>query len=234
MKWALLQSRLGWKACSTSWRGGIWRWEGWRGHQSQEGVVWAKTLWCKKPRDICNVPGERMWCGWNKRVEGADRLAPSPSAVTPYETLWILFSRSVLSNRGATSHTWLLSTWNVTSPNWDASIKHTTDFKDCTKKEYRDNFYSVYMLKMIYWICWVVCMLRRFSHVNWLFATPWTVAYRGSSVHGISQARIPEWIVVSSFRGSSWPGDRTPIFCVSCISGNLFTTEPYVGLHQVY
>ena len=36
----------------------------------------------------------------------------------------------------------------------------------------------------------------------------------GSSVHGISQARILEWVAISSYRGPSWPRDQT---CVSCI-----------------
>ena len=35
----------------------------------------------------------------------------------------------------------------------------------------------------------------------------------GSSVHGISQARILEWIAVPSSRGSSSPRDRTFISC---------------------
>ena len=35
-----------------------------------------------------------------------------------------------------------------------------------------------------------------------------------SSVHGISQARILEWVVISSSRGSSWPTDWTFISCV--------------------
>ena len=35
-----------------------------------------------------------------------------------------------------------------------------------------------------------------------------------SSVHGISQARILEWVTISFSRGSSQPRDRT---CVSCI-----------------
>ena len=39
----------------------------------------------------------------------------------------------------------------------------------------------------------------------------------GSSVHGILQARILEWDAVSYARGSSWPKDRTCVFCVSCI-----------------
>ena len=40
----------------------------------------------------------------------------------------------------------------------------------------------------------------------------------GSSVHGISQARILEWIAMPSSRGSSQPRDRTLVFCGSCIS----------------
>ena len=39
-----------------------------------------------------------------------------------------------------------------------------------------------------------------------LFANPWTVAVWGSSVRGISQARILESVAISSSRGSSHPG----------------------------
>ena len=41
----------------------------------------------------------------------------------------------------------------------------------------------------------------------------------GSSVHGILQARILEWIAISFSRGSSWPRDQTQI---SCIAGRFF------------
>ena len=40
----------------------------------------------------------------------------------------------------------------------------------------------------------------------------------GSSVHGILQARILEWVAMPSSRRSSWPKDRTCISFVSCIS----------------
>ena len=43
----------------------------------------------------------------------------------------------------------------------------------------------------------------------------------GSSVHGIFQARILEWVSAFS-RGSSWPRIRTH---VSCITGGFFTIE---------
>ena len=33
----------------------------------------------------------------------------------------------------------------------------------------------------------------------------------GSSVHGISQTRILEWVAMSFFRGSSWPRDQTHV-----------------------
>ena len=39
----------------------------------------------------------------------------------------------------------------------------------------------------------------------------------GSSVHGILQARILEWVVISFSRGSYLPKDQTHVFCVSCI-----------------
>ena len=45
----------------------------------------------------------------------------------------------------------------------------------------------------------------------------------GSSVHGILQARILEWIAISFSRGSSQPRDRTH---TSCITGGFFTAEP--------
>ena len=45
----------------------------------------------------------------------------------------------------------------------------------------------------------------------------------GSSIHGILQARILEWVAISFSRGSSWPRDWAQ---VSCIAGRFFTTEP--------
>ena len=42
----------------------------------------------------------------------------------------------------------------------------------------------------------------------------------GSFVHGILQARILEWEAIPFSRGSSWPRDRTQVFC---IAGGFFT-----------
>ena len=48
----------------------------------------------------------------------------------------------------------------------------------------------------------------------------------GSSVHGILQARILEWVAMPFSRGSSHPRDWTQ---VSCIVGRFLTTEPAVS-----
>ena len=50
------------------------------------------------------------------------------------------------------------------------------------------------------------CELSCFSHVQ-LFVTLWTVDRQGSSVSGILQARILEWVPMPSSRRSSRPSD---------------------------
>ena len=47
----------------------------------------------------------------------------------------------------------------------------------------------------------------------------------GSSVHGILQARILEWVAMLSSRESSWPRDQAHISSVSCIGRGFFTTS---------
>ena len=45
----------------------------------------------------------------------------------------------------------------------------------------------------------------------------------GSSVHGIFQARILEWVAISFSRGSYQPRDQTHVSWISCIAGEFFT-----------
>ena len=61
--------------------------------------------------------------------------------------------------------------------------------------------------------CGGVCVL---SHVR--FCSPMDCSPPGSSIHGIFQVRILEWIAISYSRGSAWPRDRTHVAWVSCTS----------------
>ena len=60
----------------------------------------------------------------------------------------------------------------------------------------------------------------------------------GSSVHGISQARILEWVAIPYSRGSSQPRAQTQISCISCIGRQMLyhcaTWEAWLGLLFIY
>ena len=79
-------------------------------------------------------------------------------------------------------------------------------------------------------VCVCVCVRARaralthaLSHVPNLY-DPMDCSQPGSSVHGISQARILEWVAMSFSRESSWSQDWTCVSCVSCIAGRFFIT----------
>ena len=51
-----------------------------------------------------------------------------------------------------------------------------------------------------------------------------------SSVHGISQARVLQWVSISSSRGSSQPRDQTCASCVSCLARQIFYHQHHLGI----
>ena len=57
----------------------------------------------------------------------------------------------------------------------------------------------------------------------------------GSFVHGISQARILQWVAISSPRGSSRPRDRTHGSCICCIGRQiLYHCSTWEAPKEVY
>ena len=68
-------------------------------------------------------------------------------------------------------------------------------------------------------LCYPESMLRLSAHVLshiWLWS-PMDCSPPGSSVHGVSQARILEWVAIFYSRGSSQPRDPSHVSCISCI-----------------
>ena len=51
----------------------------------------------------------------------------------------------------------------------------------------------------------------------------------GSSVHGILQAKILEWVAIPSSRGSSWPRDRTHFSYISCTGRQILYHQHHLG-----
>ena len=48
----------------------------------------------------------------------------------------------------------------------------------------------------------------------------------GSSVHGILQAGLLEWIAISFSSQSSWPRDQTHVSCICCFAVDSLSSEP--------
>ena len=63
-----------------------------------------------------------------------------------------------------------------------------------------------------------VCVLVTQSCLT--LGNPMDCSPPGSSVHGILQARILEWVAIPLSRGSSWPRDQIQVFL---IAGRFFT-----------
>ena len=70
---------------------------------------------------------------------------------------------------------------------------------------------------LIYVHCW--CLVTQLCLT---LCNPMDCSLPGSSVLGISQVRIREWVALSSSRGSSRPRD----WSLTCIASGFFTTEP--------
>ena len=85
------------------------------------------------------------------------------------------------------------------------------------------SIFHVYNLSSIcIYVCAQSC-LTHFNHVN--YSPP------GSSVHGISQARILEWIAMPSSRGSSRCKDQACVSCVYCIKSEFL---PHWAIQAIY
>ena len=80
-----------------------------------------------------------------------------------------------------------------------------------------DKMWYIHMMK-----CCCCYWFQSLSSV-WLFCNPMYCSPPGSSVHRISQSRIPDWVATSFSRGSSEPKDQNH---VSCIGRRFFTAEP--------
>ena len=79
----------------------------------------------------------------------------------------------------------------------------------------------------------IKCDLSQEGKVSWhenQFAIPRTISLPASSVHGILQATILEWVAIPFSRGSSLPMDQT---WVSWIASGFFTIWATREAHNI-
>ena len=125
--------------------------------------------------------------------------------ITEWTWAWASFgcwswtgSHGVLRSRGSqrVGHDW------VTELNWTEAVLITVNIISELLRKLKTDLLSVQ---------WLVTSVVPNS--LWLYGL-WPIV---SSVLGILQARILEWVAMPSYRGSSWPRDWIHISYVSCI-----------------
>ena len=97
----------------------------------------------------------------------------------------------------------------------------------CSLLDTHNSAFKLQMIDSISFVLnkWLEMVCGAVLNRIWLFWDPMESSPPGSSVSGISQARILEWVAISFSRGSSSPRDQT---CVSCTAGGFF----YCVSHQ--
>ena len=77
-----------------------------------------------------------------------------------------------------------------------------------------------YSIAVVFFLSFPNTLCCRTSNFYLTLCDPIDCSLSGSSVHGILQASVLEWVAVPFSKGSSQPRDRTQ---VSCIAGRFFT-----------
>ena len=88
---------------------------------------------------------------------------------------------------------------------------------DTSNGQYKVNVFNIFILCQL---CIIGCVLACSVVSDW---DPMDCSLPGSSVHGIFQARIPEWVAVSSSRDLPNLGNRIGVYCVSFIGKWILT-----------
>ena len=96
----------------------------------------------------------------------------------------------------------VLGAWNIT----------------VNKKDKNACLHGAYFLVFL---CTCISLLCVCTQSDPTLCSPLDYTLPGSSVPGILQARILEWVAISSCRGSSRPRDCTRVSCISCISRSI-------------
>ena len=80
---------------------------------------------------------------------------------------------------------------------------------------------------------WSICTSAKSLQSCLTFCDPMNCSLPGSSVHGIFQAKVPEWVAMPTSRGSSQPRDWFHISYVSCIERWVLYHLPHLGSQYV-
>ena len=96
------------------------------------------------------------------------------------------------------------------------------------QEEYRA-FSLSYSLSLLTFLPPAVCLVTQLCPT---LCDPLDCSPPASSAHGVFQAKILEWVSISSSRKSSWPRDWTHVSSVPSIAGGFFSHQVTFSIHQ--
>ena len=144
----------------------------------------------------------------------------------------VLYVCSIVASLLRNWYVWLVCHWGsgfLTLPYWNY-LNSSVWFKG--QQFHRELLHwSLFLFTYIKYseLCSIILLHEwSFSRVNSLQPIdcgPWN-----SSVRGILQARILEWVAMPSSRGSSQPGDQTLCLMVSCIGRQILYNSYHLGI----
>ena len=125
------------------------------------------------------------------------------SCVRLFVTPWTGSPWTLQANTGVGSLLLIQWIFPTQESNWD--LLHYRQILYQLSYQWSPHF-RVYML-----MCMCVCSVTKLYPI---LCDPFDHSQPGSSLLGIFQAGILEWVAISSFRGSSQPRDQTRVFCI--------------------
>ena len=109
--------------------------------------------------------------------------------------------------------------------------------KSIRDRTYVNKYKTLYFLILPLMSLKDICVCANSFQLCPTLCDPMDCSLRSSSIHGILQARILEWVAISFSRGPSWPRDQIHISCVSCIGRWILyhwaTWEDHTSLYAV-
>ena len=101
--------------------------------------------------------------------------------------------------------------------NWATELTEPLDYVNFTITQWSRHYFNFHFIDKVKW--------SEVSQSCPTLCDPMDYSPPGSSIHGILQARILEWVAISFSRGSSWPRDWTQVSCIVGRRFNLWATR---------